>query len=103
MCLKRDTWTLHMMEKDKKTPDDRLVILAKEISFAAYAFLQAKIFKEESSALRANGILELGDAMVQMEMLCHDLGLDPKDVLQQGIQHTFERFQDFERRGWGKR
>ena len=103
LALERDTWTLHLLEKDKKTPEDRIVILSKEIALAAYALLQAKIFTAEAAALRGNAILELGDAMVQMEMLCHDLGLKPADVLKQGIQHTFERFQDFEARGWGKR
>jgi hypothetical protein len=91
------------MEKDKKTPEDRIIILNKEIALVAYGLLQARIFTEESAALRANAILEMGDAMVQMEMLCHDLGLAPADVLKQGIQHTFERFQDFEARGWGKK
>ncbi len=103
MALIRDTWTLHMLEKDKKTPQDRIVILTKEIALAAYAFLQERIFTAEAAALRANAILELGDAMVQMEMLCYDLGLNPKDVLKQGIQHTFERFQDFDERGWEKK
>lgn len=103
MALERDTWTLHLLEKDKKTPQDRIVILTKEIALVAYGLLQARIFTAESAALRANAILELGDAMVQMEMLCIDLGLLPKEVLRQGIQHTFERFQDFEARGWGKK
>ena len=103
MALERNTWTLHLLEKDKKTPQDRIIILNKEIALVAYGLLQTRIFTEESAALRANAILELGDAMVQIEMLCLDLGLIPKDVLRQGIQHTFERFQDFEARGWGKK
>lgn len=103
MVLIRDTRTLHLMEKDKKTPQDRIIILNKEIALVAYGLLQARIFTKESAALRANAILELGDAMVQIEMLCFDLGVLPKDVLHQGIQHTFERFQDFESRGWGTR
>lgn len=91
------------MERDKKTPQDRIIILNKEIALVAYGLLQARIFTAESAALQANAVLELGDAMVQIEMLCLDLGLIPKDVLRQGIQHTFERFQDFEARGWGKK
>lgn len=103
MAVERDTWTLHLMEKDKKTPQDRIIILNKELALVAYALLQARIFPDEAAALRANAILELGDAMVQIEMLCLDLKVLPKDVLRQGIQHTFERFQDFENRGWGKK
>lgn len=103
MVFERTTKTLHLLERDKKTPQDRIIILSKEIALVAYGLLQARIFTAEAAALQANAILELGDAMVQMEMLCHDLGLKPADVLKQGIQHTFERFQDFEARGWGKR
>ena len=103
MAFERTTRTLHHLEKDKKTPQDRIIILNKEIAQVAYNLLQARIFTAEAAALRANAILELGDAMVQMELLCYDLGVQPKDVLRQGISHTFERFQDFDRRGWGKK
>lgn len=99
--LERTTRTLHIMEKDKKTPEDRLIILNKELAMVAYELLQSRIFPAERNARRANAILELGDAMTQIEMLCYDLGVQPTDVLAQGIQHTFERFTDFENRGWG--
>jgi hypothetical protein len=102
MAFERTTRTLHHLEKDKKTPQDRIIILNKEIALVAYGLLQARIFTAEADALRANAILELGDALVQIELLCYDLGVLPSDALRQGIQHTFERFQDFERRGWGK-
>lgn len=103
MAFERTTRTLHHLEKDKKTPQDRIIILNKEIAQVAYNLLQARIFTAESTALRANAILELGDALVQIELLCYDLGVQPKDVLRQGIQHTVERFQDFDARGWGKK
>lgn len=99
--LERTTRTLHIMEKDKKTPQDRIIILNKELAMVAYKLLQARIFPAESKAMRADAILELGDAMTQIEMLCYDLNVQPADVLAQGIQHTFERFIDFENRGWG--
>jgi hypothetical protein len=103
MAFERTTRTLHHLEKDKKTPQDRIIILNKEIAQVAYNLLQARIFAAEAGALRANAILELGDALVQIELLCYDLGVQPKDVLRQGISHTFERFQDFETRGWGRK
>jgi len=102
MAFERNTRTLHILEKDRKTPIDRIVILNKEISNAAYHLLQARIFPTEEKEQIASAKLELGDAMVQIEMLCYDMGLIPSDVLKLGIQHTFERFQDFECRGWGK-
>ena len=69
MTFERTTRTLHLLEKDKKTAQDRIIILNKEIALVAYGLLQARIFTDEADALRANAILELGDAMVQMEML----------------------------------
>ena len=103
MMFERTTRTLHTLEKDKKTPIDRIVILNKEIAQVAYELLQCRIFPGEAKAHMANAKLELGDALVQIEFLCYDVGLQPKDVLKQGIQHTFERFQDFDARGWVKK
>ena len=100
--LERTTRTLHLMEKDKKTPLDRIVILNKEIAQVAYELLQCEIFPDEATAHMANARLELGDAMVQIEMLCHDMKLQPDDVKKLGIEHTFERFSDFKERGWDK-
>ena len=102
MSLERTARTLHLMEKDKKTPQDRITILNKELAQVAYELLQARIFPGESPVREANAKLELGDAMVQIHMLCYDMGLRPEDVLKLGVQHTFERFQDFDARGWGK-
>lgn len=100
--LERTVRTLHMLEKDKKSPIDRIVILNKEIAQVAYELLQCKIFPGEENAHMANAMLELGDAMVQIEMLCHDLQKSPEEIKNLGIRHTFERFQDFEERGWNK-
>jgi hypothetical protein len=103
MTFERTTRTIHYLEKDKKTAQDRIIILNKELALVAYGLLQTRIFTAEADALKANAILELGDAMVQIELLCYDLGVQPKDVLRRGIQHTLERFQDFDRRGWGQK
>ncbi len=51
----------------------------------------------------ANAKLELGDALTQLNMLCLDMELVPEEILKLGIQHTYERFQDFAERGWDKR
>lgn len=98
--LERTVRTLHMLEKDKKSPIDRIVILNKEIAQVAYEILQCRIFPGEASAHMANARLELGDAMVQIEMLCYDLYQQPEQIRKLGITHTFERFQEFEERGW---
>lgn len=99
--LERTTRTLHLLEKDKKTPIERIVILNKEIAQVAYELLQCKIFPHEAKEHMANAKLELGDAIVQIELLCHDLNEQPNEILKLGITHTYERFQEFTERGWG--
>lgn len=100
--LERTYRTIHTMEKDKKTPQDRIVILNKELAMVAYELLQASIFSKESEERQANAMLELSDAVLQIHMLCLDMGYLPEDMLKLGVQHAFERFQDFDARGWGK-
>ena len=100
MTLERNVRTLHAIEKDKKTPIDRFAILNKEVAMVGYELLKAKVFPQDANAYLANARLELGDAFVQMIMLCYDLNLIPRDILKLGIQHTWERFQDFEEQGW---
>jgi hypothetical protein len=101
MTLERTTRTLHALEKDKKSPLDRIVILNKEIAQVAYELFLCRVFPGEAKAHMANAKLELGDAMVQIEMLCYDMMQQPKEIRKLGITHTFERFQEFEERGWG--
>ena len=101
--LERSVRTLHMLEKDKKTPEDRIIILSHEIANVAYELLQCRIFPGEKQARMANVRLELGDALTQLNMLCLDMELVPEEILKLGIQHTYERFQDFAERGWDKR
>lgn len=101
--LERTVRTLHMLEKDKKTPEDRIIIFNHELANVAYELLQCKIFPSERQARMANVRLELGDALTQLNMLCLDLELVPEEILKLGIQHTYERFQEFAERGWDKR
>lgn len=101
--LERTVRTLHMLEKDKKTPEDRITIFNHELANVAYELLQCRIFPDEKQARMANVRLELGDALTQLNMLCLDIGLVPEEILKLGIQHTYERFQDFAERGWDKR
>ena len=101
--LERTYRTIHMMEKDKKTPNDRITILNKELAMVAYELLQSRIFPKESEERQANAMLELADAMLQIHMLCLDMDFLPEDILKLGVQHAFERFQDFDARGWGEK
>jgi hypothetical protein len=39
--------------------------------------------------------LEIGHAMVQLEMLALDLGLVPEDCKRLGLQTTYERYKEF--------
>ena len=101
--LERTYRTIHTMERDKKTPNDRITILNKELAMVAYELLQARIFPKESEERQANAMLELADAMLQIHMLCLDMDFLPEDILKLGVQHAFERFQDFDARGWGNK
>ena len=88
---------LHSIEKDGQTPELRTLILQKEIAGVGYRLVRAHRTPAEAAIYMADIGLELGDAMVQCQMLALDLGLDPEKVLQLGLQHTWERFKDF----WG--
>ena len=86
---------LHSIEKDGQTPELRTLILQKEIAGVGYRLVRAHRTPDEAAAYMSDIGLELGDAMVQCQMLALDLGLDPEKCLALGLQHTWERFRDF--------
>ena len=89
---------LHSIEKDGQTPELRTLILQKEVAGVGYRLVRKHRTPEDASAYMADIGLELGDAMVQCQMLALDLGLDPEECLALGLKHTWERFKDF----WGE-
>jgi hypothetical protein len=86
---------LHSIEKDGQTPELRTLILQKEIAGVGYRLVRAHRTPDEAAAYMADIGLEIGHAMVQLEMLALDLGLVPEDCMKLGLTTTWERFKEF--------
>jgi len=91
---------LHGIEKDGVTPEQRMLILQHQIGEAGYAIMKSRRFPDDEAGYLAAAKLGVADAMVQIEMLCLDLGWNPDEIKRMGLQHTWERFRDFEAKGW---
>lgn len=86
---------LHSVEKDGQTPELRTLILQKEIAQVGYRLVRKHRTPQDAALYMADIGLELGHAMVQLEMLALDLGLVPEDCKQLGLKTTWERFKEF--------
>lgn len=91
---------LHGIEKDGVSPEQRMLILQHQIGEAGYAIMKSRRFPDDEAGYLAAAKLGVADAMVQIEMLCLDLGWNPDEIKKMGLQHTWERFKDFEAKGW---
>ena len=86
---------LHSIEKDNQTPELRTLILQKEIAQVGYRLVRAHRTPRDAVFYLADIGLEIGHAMVQLEMLALDLGLVPEDCKQLGLVTTWQRFKEF--------
>jgi hypothetical protein len=86
---------LHSIEKDGQTPELRTLILQKEVAAIGYRLVRKHRTPQDAPLYMADIGLEIGHAMVQLEMLALDLGLVPEDCHKLGLQSTWERFKDF--------
>lgn len=91
---------LHGIEADGIDLKDRSIYMVENAAMAAKLASYMERFPGETNAHRADLRLALGDVLVQACMMCLDLGIDPKEILKLGIQHTRERFEEFRERGW---
>lgn len=91
---------LHGIEKDGVTPEQRVLILQHQIGEAGYCIMKSRRFPDDEAGYLAAAKLGVADTMVQLEMLCLDLGWQPDEIKRMGLQHTWERFRDFEAKGW---
>lgn len=57
-------------------------------------------FPQEKAAHMANAKLSLADLIVQIHLLCDELGFDEKELDELGWKHLEERYAEFKRRGW---
>lgn len=86
---------LHSIEKDGQTPELRTLILQKEIAQVGYRLVRKHRTPQDVDLYMADIGLEIGHAMVQLEMLALDLGLVPEDCMKMGLKTTYERFKEF--------
>ena len=86
---------LHAAEKDGQTPELRTLIIQKEVAQIGYRLVRKHRTPQDAAAYMADIGLEIGHAILQLEMLALDLGLVPEDCIALGRQTTWERFKEF--------
>lgn len=82
---------LHSLEKKGLSKEQRLLILYKEVALAGYELMSISRFPDEEKEHRELLKLELADAAVQLQMFMLDMGFDPDEVLELGINREWEK------------
>jgi len=86
---------LHAVEKDGMTPELRTLIAQKEVAQIGYRLVRRHRTPQDAAAYMADIGLEIGHAILQLEMLALDLGLVPEECVKLGRESTWERFKEF--------
>ena len=86
---------LHAVEKDGMTPDLRTRIAQKVVAQIGYRLVRKHRTPQDAATYMADVGLEIGHAILQLEMLALDLGLVPEDCIQLGRESTWERYKEF--------
>jgi len=86
---------LHTIEKDGMTPELRTLIIQKEVAQIGYRFVRLHRTPQDAAAYLADIPLEIGHAILQLEMLALDLGYSPENCIELGRQSTWDRFKEF--------
>jgi len=87
--------SLEAVRQGKPSPEVRALLIQHEAADVGYRIVRAIRTPHDSKLVMADIAVDLGDLMVQVQMMAIDLGLDPDEVLKLGIRHTWERFSDF--------
>jgi len=95
-----DVRLLHAIERSGLGVHNRLHILHKQLAMIGYKLMLSERFPDEAGAHIADIATDLGDLMVQIDMLALDFDKDPAAIKRLGIDHTYEGFKDFDRRRW---
>jgi len=93
----RTLCSLEAVKKGKPSLEVRALLVQHEAADVGYRILRAIRTPQDAEAIMADIAVDIGDLIVQAQMLAVDLGLDPDAVLKLGLHHTYERFTDF----WG--
>lgn len=91
---------LASIEKDGISIKDRVLLIVENVGSLAKLACYATRFPEERDCHIADMKLAIADSICQLELLCVNMGFNYKEIRQLGRQHTFERFEDFKKRGW---
>lgn len=86
---------LHSIERDGLTPELRTLIIQKEVAQIGYRLVRKNRTPQDAAAYMADIPLEIGHAILQLEMLALDLGLQPESCIELGRQSTWDRFKEF--------
>jgi len=86
---------LHAIEKDGQTPELRTLILQHEVAAIGYRLVRAHRTPQDAALYMADIGLEIGHAMLQLQMLALDLGLVPEECDELGRRSTYDRFKEF--------
>ena len=88
---------LHSSEKDGQTPEVRVLILMHELGEIANRISKARRLEKDKHLYMADIKIDIGQAMLQLEMLALDLGLVPEDCHKIGLDTTWQHFKEW----WG--
>ena len=100
--LERDIRTLFAVEKDHPTPLERGAIIQKELGLLLYRLVLAAKFPEDKKLYESDLITDGGQLLIQVEMLLHQLGINPNMARKLMIDETLTKYREFDRKGWGK-
>ena len=85
---------LHAIEKDRPDSRERSIYLMTNAADVSKLALKMKKFPDDEEAYKADLRLALGDVFIQTALMCLDVGFNPSDIYNLGIQHVKERFQE---------
>ena len=93
--IERTVRALHVMEKDGQTPETRTLILMHELGGIANRISKARRIPKDAHLYMADIKIDIGQMILQLEMLSLDLGIQPEDCYKSGIDTTWTHFKEW--------
>jgi hypothetical protein len=78
----------------------RIAIVNYEIGDLTKNIAYAERFPDSQKVFLALAKADLADSLVQLKLLCNELGYDFNEVMSFGEEKLVERYKDFEKKGW---
>lgn len=97
--IEKELFALKMKEKPN-TISGRMNIISYELGYAIRSVLYSLRFPKDKNIHMKQAELELADTIIQLNMLCIELGLDFDNLREKGLLHLSERYDDFEHNRW---